>query len=221
MSRVDVPVSGGSVAKLLSVVWKKASVQQKETNSRGLTDCPHRVAWPSVLTECPDSVLTVSLIVLMWPVLSLTLNHLSTPPSLRPILHPPPPSFLHPSFHPPLPFFHSSLPPSFPTSFPQTDGYTTDDIVFFWQGGDTAVTGVDKLELPQFSIVELRLVSREVRFTTGKNGNKHPGLSWVENQLKFCVKISVLCDVVLQSLVDWMEIYYLRGMSELNLNLLN
>lgn len=29
------------------------------------------------------------------------------------------------------------------------------------------MTGVDKLELPQFSIVELRLVSREVRFTTG------------------------------------------------------
>ncbi|CAL8402059.1 unnamed protein product [Boreogadus saida] len=46
-------------------------------------------------------------------------------------------------------------------------GYTTDDIVFFWQGGDSAVTGVDKLELPQFSIVALRLVSREVRFTTG------------------------------------------------------
>uniref|UniRef100_A0A673LSQ6 Gamma-aminobutyric acid receptor subunit beta-4-like n=1 Tax=Sinocyclocheilus rhinocerous TaxID=307959 RepID=A0A673LSQ6_9TELE len=36
-------------------------------------------------------------------------------------------------------------------------GYTTDDIVFFWQGGDNAVTGVDKLELPQFSIVELHL----------------------------------------------------------------
>nr|XP_046173617.1 gamma-aminobutyric acid receptor subunit beta-4-like isoform X2 [Oncorhynchus gorbuscha] len=46
-------------------------------------------------------------------------------------------------------------------------GYTTDDIVFYWHGGDTAVTGVDKLELPQFSIVALRLVSREVRFTTG------------------------------------------------------
>uniref|UniRef100_UPI0037E734DF gamma-aminobutyric acid receptor subunit beta-4-like n=1 Tax=Semicossyphus pulcher TaxID=241346 RepID=UPI0037E734DF len=46
-------------------------------------------------------------------------------------------------------------------------GYTTDDIVFFWQGGDSAVTGVDKLELPQFSIVDIRLVSREVRFTTG------------------------------------------------------
>lgn len=52
------------------------------------------------------------------------------------------------------------------------DGYTTDDIVFFWQGDDKAVTGVDKLELPQFSIVELRLVSREVRFTTGEQ-NKH------------------------------------------------
>lgn len=50
-----------------------------------------------------------------------------------------------------------------------TDGYTTDDIVFFWQGGDNAVTGVDKLELPQFSIVDIRLVSREVRFTTGKD----------------------------------------------------
>lgn len=49
-----------------------------------------------------------------------------------------------------------------------TDGYTTDDIIFFWQGGDSAVTGVDKLELPQFSIVDIRLVSREVRFTTGK-----------------------------------------------------
>uniref|UniRef100_A0A3Q2YH34 Gamma-aminobutyric acid type A receptor subunit beta4 n=1 Tax=Hippocampus comes TaxID=109280 RepID=A0A3Q2YH34_HIPCM len=45
-------------------------------------------------------------------------------------------------------------------------GYTTDDIVFFWQGGDSAVTGVDKLELPQFSIVDIRLVSKEVRFTT-------------------------------------------------------
>ncbi|XP_041111470.1 gamma-aminobutyric acid receptor subunit beta-4-like isoform X2 [Polyodon spathula] len=46
-------------------------------------------------------------------------------------------------------------------------GYTTDDIVFFWQGGDSAVTGVDRLELPQFSIMELRLVSKEVVFATG------------------------------------------------------
>lgn len=50
----------------------------------------------------------------------------------------------------------------------ETDGYTTDDIVFFWQGEDRAVTGVDKLELPQFSIVDVRLVSREVKFATGK-----------------------------------------------------
>ncbi|XP_058857185.1 gamma-aminobutyric acid receptor subunit beta-4 isoform X2 [Acipenser ruthenus] len=46
-------------------------------------------------------------------------------------------------------------------------GYTTDDIVFFWQGGNNAVTGVDRLELPQFSIMELRLVSKEVVFATG------------------------------------------------------
>lgn len=56
-----------------------------------------------------------------------------------------------------------------------TDGYTTDDIVFFWQGGDNAVTGVDKLELPQFSIVDIRLVSREVRFTTGKAASTRCG----------------------------------------------
>lgn len=69
---------------------------------------------------------------------------------------------------------HVDKPPAFlntcPLSSPlDTDGYTTDDIVFFWQGGDSAVTGVDKLELPQFSIVDIRLVSREVRFTTGKD----------------------------------------------------
>lgn len=34
------------------------------------------------------------------------------------------------------------------------------------------MTGVDKLELPQFSIVDIRLVSREVRFTTGKTSKK-------------------------------------------------
>lgn len=62
------------------------------------------------------------------------------------------------------------LPP--PPDF-DTDGYTTDDIVFFWQGGDSAVTGVDKLELPQFSIVDIRLVSREVRFTTGESVMKY------------------------------------------------
>uniref|UniRef100_UPI00398F0DC7 gamma-aminobutyric acid receptor subunit beta-4-like isoform X1 n=2 Tax=Pristiophorus japonicus TaxID=55135 RepID=UPI00398F0DC7 len=46
-------------------------------------------------------------------------------------------------------------------------GYTTDDIVFYWKGGDAAVTGVDNLELPQFTIVELSLVSKEVAFATG------------------------------------------------------
>ncbi|KAL2304489.1 hypothetical protein Nmel_013241, partial [Mimus melanotis] len=46
-------------------------------------------------------------------------------------------------------------------------GYTVDDIVFFWQGNDSAVTGMEVLELPQFTIIEQRLVSREVVFTTG------------------------------------------------------
>ncbi|NXC83909.1 GBRB4 protein, partial [Cercotrichas coryphoeus] len=52
-------------------------------------------------------------------------------------------------------------------SFLPADGYTVDDIVFFWQGNDSAVTGMEVLELPQFTIIEQRLVSREVVFTTG------------------------------------------------------
>lgn len=52
--------------------------------------------------------------------------------------------------------------------FSSTDGYTTDDIEFYWKGGDTAVTGVTRIELPQFSIVDYKLVSRNVVFSTGE-----------------------------------------------------
>ncbi|KAM7243156.1 hypothetical protein R6Z07F_007645 [Ovis aries] len=46
-------------------------------------------------------------------------------------------------------------------------GYTTDDIEFYWNGGEGAVTGVNKIELPQFSIVDYKMVSKKVEFTTG------------------------------------------------------
>ncbi|XP_039199525.1 gamma-aminobutyric acid receptor subunit beta-2 isoform X1 [Crotalus tigris] len=46
-------------------------------------------------------------------------------------------------------------------------GYTTDDIEFYWRGGDNAVTGVTKIELPQFSIVDYKLITRKVVFSTG------------------------------------------------------
>lgn len=55
----------------------------------------------------------------------------------------------------------------------RADGYTTDDIEFYWRGGDKAVTGVERIELPQFSIVEHRLVSRNVVFATGKSHSPH------------------------------------------------
>lgn len=48
-----------------------------------------------------------------------------------------------------------------------TDGYTTDDIEFYWRGGDNAVTGVTKIELPQFSIVDYKLITKKVVFSTG------------------------------------------------------
>lgn len=54
---------------------------------------------------------------------------------------------------------------------PIADGYTTDDIEFYWRGGNNAVTGVDKIELPQFSIVDHKLISKNVVFSTG-NGKK-------------------------------------------------
>nr|XP_057943194.1 gamma-aminobutyric acid receptor subunit beta-2-like isoform X3 [Doryrhamphus excisus]XP_057943195.1 gamma-aminobutyric acid receptor subunit beta-2-like isoform X3 [Doryrhamphus excisus] len=46
-------------------------------------------------------------------------------------------------------------------------GYTTDDIEFYWRGGNNAVTGVDRIELPQFSIVDHKLISKNVVFSTG------------------------------------------------------
>ncbi|XP_061101078.1 gamma-aminobutyric acid receptor subunit beta-1 isoform X2 [Conger conger] len=45
-------------------------------------------------------------------------------------------------------------------------GYTTDDIEFYWQGG-SSVTGVDNIELPQFSIINYRTLSKNVVFATG------------------------------------------------------
>ncbi|KAJ7404680.1 gamma-aminobutyric acid type A receptor beta2 subunit [Pitangus sulphuratus] len=49
----------------------------------------------------------------------------------------------------------------------RADGYTTDDIEFYWRGGDNAVTGVTKIELPQFSIVDYKLITKNVVFSTG------------------------------------------------------
>lgn len=57
-------------------------------------------------------------------------------------------------------------------SFSCADGYTTDDIEFYWRGGESAVTGVTRIELPQFSIVDYKLVSRNVVFSTGKCGTQ-------------------------------------------------
>lgn len=51
--------------------------------------------------------------------------------------------------------------------FSSADGYTTDDIEFYWRGGDGAVSGVDRIELPQFSIVDYKLISKNVVFSTG------------------------------------------------------
>lgn len=52
--------------------------------------------------------------------------------------------------------------------FPIADGYTTDDIEFYWNGGESAVSGVNKIELPQFSIIDYKMISKRVEFATGK-----------------------------------------------------
>lgn len=51
------------------------------------------------------------------------------------------------------------------------------------------MTGVDKLELPQFSIVDIRLVSREVRFTTGKTVVKNYLKCLLHTQMIFTCSI--------------------------------
>ena len=56
--------------------------------------------------------------------------------------------------------------------FSVSDGYTTDDIEFHWRGGHNAVTGVDKIELPQFDIVDHNLISKNVVFSTGNVLNR-------------------------------------------------
>lgn len=56
------------------------------------------------------------------------------------------------------------------------DGYTTDDIEFYWRGGDNAVTGVTKIELPQFSIVDYKLITKNVVFSTGLWGEIKRGI---------------------------------------------
>ncbi|XP_060790932.1 gamma-aminobutyric acid receptor subunit beta-2 isoform X1 [Neoarius graeffei] len=46
-------------------------------------------------------------------------------------------------------------------------GYTTDDIEFYWRGENNAVAGVERIELPQFSIVDYKLIAKKVVFSTG------------------------------------------------------
>ncbi|XP_026531632.1 gamma-aminobutyric acid receptor subunit beta-1-like isoform X2 [Notechis scutatus] len=46
-------------------------------------------------------------------------------------------------------------------------GYTTDDIGFYWIGGESAVSGVNKIELPQFSIIDYKMITKRAKFATG------------------------------------------------------
>ena len=46
------------------------------------------------------------------------------------------------------------------------DGYTTDDIEFYWQGS-RSVTGVENIELPQFDIIDYQTLSKKAVFATG------------------------------------------------------
>lgn len=67
--------------------------------------------------------------------------------------------------------------------FPIVDGYTTDDIEFYWNGGETAVSGVSKIELPQFSIIDYKMISKKVVFATGKHYSIWID-TWVETTLE-------------------------------------
>ncbi|XP_072190551.1 gamma-aminobutyric acid receptor subunit beta-1 [Excalfactoria chinensis] len=49
----------------------------------------------------------------------------------------------------------------------QYNGYTTDDIELYWNGGESAGTGVNKIALPQYSVVDYKMISKKAEFTTG------------------------------------------------------
>lgn len=55
---------------------------------------------------------------------------------------------------------------TFQCLFCLSDGYTTDDIEFYWQGG-SSVTGVENIELPQFDIIDYNILSKKAVFATG------------------------------------------------------
>lgn len=63
------------------------------------------------------------------------------------------------------------------------DGYTTDDIEFYWNGGESAVTGVNNIELPQFSIVDYKMVTKRVEFTTGMHRTSQKSDSKTEESM--------------------------------------
>lgn len=69
-----------------------------------------------------------------------------------------------------------------------SDGYTTDDIEFYWNGGEGAVTGVNKIELPQFSIVDYKMVSKKVEFTTGEDVSSKMNQGHCERKKMFPIK---------------------------------
>lgn len=73
---------------------------------------------------------------------------------------------------------------------PFADGYTTDDIEFYWRGDDNAVTGVTKIELPQFSIVDYKLITKKVVFSTGLyqgRGLREKGLKHILSKKFTCI----------------------------------
>lgn len=80
---------------------------------------------------------------------------------------------------------------------PLSDGYTTDDIEFYWQGGSNggSVTGVENIELPQFSIIDYQTLSKKAVFATGNRviqGQFNPFDLWI----LFFFKNWILCTII-------------------------
>ena len=55
------------------------------------------------------------------------------------------------------------------TSYIFTDGYTTMDMIMYWTNGIESVTGVEQIELPQFTIVEYKTVTTLQNLSTGQS----------------------------------------------------
>lgn len=72
------------------------------------------------------------------------------------------------------------------------DGYTMDDIVLYWLNDRDAVTGVDDVSLPQFSVSDYETKNKIEQLLTGKASWFSSLILWHETCISCCILTFVI-----------------------------